>query len=107
MGLTMGLSGSQLTYGSTSVFLSNVRNPSIAFSAAPEGGVQIFFGGPPIIFSSAVVSDASTWGASPSQTSLAASREIPGQYAEHAFFGATQFPDPLMIQTADNLFVVS
>ena len=41
VGLIVGSSGSQLTYGSTSLFLSNVRNPSIAFSAAAEGGVQI------------------------------------------------------------------
>ena len=107
VGLTMASSGSQLTYGSASIFLSNVRNPSIAISAAPEGGVQIVFGGPPIIFSSTVVSDNSTWGTSPSQMRLAASREIPVQSTEQVFlFGAAQFPDPLILQT-DSLFVVS
>jgi Ca2+-binding RTX toxin-like protein len=103
--LTMGLSGSQLTYGSTSVFLSNVRNPSISFSAAPEGGVQISFGGPPIIFSSAVVTDPS-WGALSSQR--AAAPETPGEYGEHGFlYGVRQFPDPLSVRMADDLFVVS
>ena len=97
MGLTMDLivasSGSQITFGSMSLFLSNVRNPSIAFSAAPEGGVQIVFGGPPIISSSAVVADPS-WGAFSSK--MAAAPETPGEYGEHGFlYDAWQFPDPL------------
>ena len=76
-----------------------LRNPSIAFGAAPEGGVQIFLGGPPIIVSSALVSAGPTWAKSLSETKLAASAEIPGEYAGHAFlFGSTQFPDPLILQ---------
>ena len=108
VGLIVGSSGSQITFGSTSLLLSDARNPSIAFSAAPEGGVQIFLGGPPIIVSSALVSAGPTWAKSPSGTKLAASAEIPGEYAEHAFpLGATQFPDPLILRNADDLFVVS
>ena len=108
VGLIVGSSGSQITFGSTSLFLSDARNPSIAFSAAPEGGVQIFLGGPPIIVSSTLVPAEPTWGQSPSGTKLTASADIPGEYAEHAFpLGATQFPDPLILRNADDLFVVS
>ena len=103
VGLVMGPLGNQLTIGSTSLLLSNVRNPSLAIGAAPEGGVQISFGGPTIIFSSAVVDDP-TVGAFASQT-ISSSREIPGQYAERAFLtGDQQFPDALILHTADNLF---
>jgi serralysin len=99
MGLIVGSSGSQLTFGSTSLFLSNVHNPSFAIGAAPGGGVQISFGGPPIIVSSAVADD-TTWGAFSSQVTLAASPEILGEYAEHPFlFGVGQ--------PSDGLFVVS
>ena len=105
VGLTTGMSGSQLTYGSASLFLSNVRNPSIAFSAAPEGGVQIVFSGPPIIISSVVVSDPSS-GAFSSQ--VAAAPEMPNEYAEHGFLGGAEpFPNPLNLRMADDLFVVS
>jgi hypothetical protein len=108
VGLIVGSSGSQITFGSTSLFLSDARNPSIAFGAAPEGGVQILFGGPPIIFSSALVSAGQTWGESLSEKSMAASPEIPAEYAERAFLsGALQFPDPVLLQTADDLFGVS
>ena len=51
VGSGLGWNGSVLTYGSTSLTLSNLHNPSIAFGAAPGGGVQIFLGGPPIIVS--------------------------------------------------------
>lgn len=100
VGLTMGPSGSLLTFGSTSLFLSNVHNPSFAIGAASGGGVQISFGGPPIIFSSAVADD-SMWGQSSSQTSFAASPEIPDEWA------ARHFPDPPILQTADGLFIMS
>jgi serralysin len=108
VGLNAGPSGSLLTFGSTSLFLSGLSNPSIAIAAAPEGGVQIFLGGPPIIVSSAVVPGGPT-GAEPlSQTKLAAWSEVQGDYAEHAFlFDAQQFPGPHMLQTADDLFLVS
>ena len=105
VGLTTGMSGSQLTYGSASFFLSNVRNPSIAFSAAPEGGVQIVFSGPPIIISSAVVSDPSS-GAFSSQS--AAAPLMPREYAEHGFlYCARQLPDSLNFRVVDDLFVAS
>ena len=100
VGLTMGPSGSLLTFGSTSLFLSNVHNPSFAIGAASGGGVQISFGGPPIIFSSAVADD-SMWGQSSSQMSFAASPEIPDEWA------ARHFPDPPILQTADGLFIMS
>ena len=54
-GLNFQLAGSILTYGSTSMTLSNLHNASLQASAAPEGGVQIFFGGPPLIVSSTLV----------------------------------------------------
>lgn len=50
--LGIGLSGDQLTFGSGTLTLSNLRNPSLVVTAAPEGGFQISFGGPPIIVSS-------------------------------------------------------
>jgi hypothetical protein len=106
--LAVGSSGSQLTFGSTSLFLSNVSNPSIAIGAAPEGGVQIFFGGPPIIVSSAIVPAGATFAEAPSATKLVTSAEIPGGFAEHAFlFDAPQFPDLLVRQPADGIFVMS
>ena len=108
VGLNAGPSGSLLIFGSTSLFLTGWSNPSIAIGAAPEGGIQIFLGGPPIILSSAVV-PAGPMGAEPlSQTKLAAWSEVQGDYAEHAFlFDAAQFPGPHVLQTADDLFVVS
>jgi hypothetical protein len=49
------------------VTLSELPHPSIAASAAPEGGVQILFSGPPIIVAgtvSALSADISSgWGA--------------------------------------------
>lgn len=48
-GLALGWTGSQLTYGSASLTLSNVRNPSIAVHNAAEGGIEIVLSGPPII----------------------------------------------------------
>jgi Ca2+-binding RTX toxin-like protein len=41
--------GGLLSYSGGSVALNNLPHPSIAASAAPEGGVQILFSGPPII----------------------------------------------------------
>ena len=108
VGLAVGASGSQLTFGATSLFLSNAGNPSIAFGAAPEGGVQIFFGGPPIIVSSALVPAGPTSMGSSSQAIFAASAEIPGNYAEQSFLlHAPQFLDPAILRTADDLFAVS
>ena len=49
LGSALGLNGSVLTYGSTSVTLANLSNASIQAGAAPEGGVQIAFGGPALI----------------------------------------------------------
>jgi glucose/arabinose dehydrogenase len=51
VGSGLGWNGSVLTYGSTSLTLSNLHNPSIAVGAAAGGGVQIFLAGPPIIVS--------------------------------------------------------
>ncbi len=105
VGLTSGSSGSQLTFGSTSLFLSDVRNPSVKVDAAPEGGVQIYFGGPPIILSSAL---ASAWADSPSGMTTAASPELAGGDAEaSSLLSAAQFLDPLMLPAADDLFPLS
>lgn len=68
VGLTAGPSGSQLTLGSASLFLGDVRNPSLQLGVAPEGGVEIHFGGPPIILSSAL---ASAWANSSSAATAA------------------------------------
>ncbi|HEV2594746.1 MAG TPA: M10 family metallopeptidase C-terminal domain-containing protein [Sphingomicrobium sp.] len=48
---TYRLSGDQLSYTGGSLTLANLHNASIAASAAPEGGVQITFSGPPIVIS--------------------------------------------------------
>ena len=48
-GQFLGWSNGQLTYGSTSITLSNLNNASITAAAAPQGGVQIFYGGPAIV----------------------------------------------------------
>ena len=104
VGLAVGASGSQLSFGSTSLFLSGVRSSSVAFGAAPEGGVQIVLGGPPIIFSSAIVSDWPTSMKSSSQATPRPSEE----HAEHGILlGATQFFDPLILRTADDFFAIS
>lgn len=50
-GFTFSLTGSQLAFTGGSLTLSNLNYASIAASAAPEGGVQITFSGPPIILS--------------------------------------------------------
>ena len=51
LGSNLALNGSVLTYGTTSLTLANLTNASLAVSAAPEGGVQITYGGPPLIVS--------------------------------------------------------
>lgn len=51
LGSSLGLNGSVLTYGSTSLTLANLQNASITVSAASGGGVEIAFGGPPLITS--------------------------------------------------------
>jgi serralysin len=49
------ISGSTLTFPGGSVTLSDLHFSSTAFSAAPEGGVQIAYSGPPIIMSADLV----------------------------------------------------
>jgi serralysin len=48
-GFSFSFTASSLIYTGGSLALSNLDHPSIAASAAPEGGVQIVFAGPPII----------------------------------------------------------
>jgi serralysin len=48
-GSSYALVGSLLTYGSTSVTVSNLHNASLTVGAAGGGGVQIAFGGPTLI----------------------------------------------------------
>lgn len=48
-GQTLGWSNGQLTYGSTAITLTNLNNASITAAAAPQGGVQIFYGGPALV----------------------------------------------------------
>ncbi len=96
IGLTAGSLGSQLTFGSSSLFLSALRNPSLTVGVAPEGGVQISPGGPPIILSSAVASAWPAWTEYTSGGTLASSPEPADGYAENAFlWGGAHFLDPL------------
>jgi Ca2+-binding RTX toxin-like protein len=105
VGLTAGASGSQLTFGSTALLLSEVRNPSFQFGAAPEGGVQIYFGGPPIILSTAIASIGSDFS---SGMTSAVSPEPAGGDAEASFvLSAAPFFDAFVLPTADELFAVS
>ena len=53
-GQTLGWSNGHLTYGSTSITLTNLNNASITATAAPQGGVQIAFGGPAIVVAGGV-----------------------------------------------------
>jgi Ca2+-binding RTX toxin-like protein len=66
-GFSFSFAGGLLSYSGGSVTLSDLPHPSIAASAAPEGGVQILFSGPPIIVAgtvSALSADISSgWGA--------------------------------------------
>jgi serralysin len=66
-GFSFSFAGGLLSYSGGSVTLSELPHPSIAASAAPEGGVQILFSGPPIIVAgtvSALSADISSgWGA--------------------------------------------
>ena len=49
---TFSLSGDVLTYTGGSLTLPALRFASLAANAAPEGGVQITFSGPPLVLSS-------------------------------------------------------
>lgn len=51
VGMNVALSGNHLTFGSSILTLSDLHNASLTISAAPEGGMQIVFDGPPIIVS--------------------------------------------------------
>ena len=101
--MTVGLSGGLLTIGSTSLVLDNVHNASVTVRTAPEGGVELSFGGPAIIFSSAA---AEPWAAAPSvQTMLAASREVTVVHAEDSLSSVAHLYDTLTLRTGDGLFV--
>ena len=50
LGSGLGWTGTQLTYGSTSINLTTLNNASIAVGPAPGGGVEIAYGGPPLVF---------------------------------------------------------
>ena len=104
VGLTSGASGSQLTFGSSSLFLSGVLNPSFQVGTAPEGGVQVSFGGPPIILSS---TPASAWSNFAADMSTAASPKLADGNDEASLsMSAAQFLDPLVLPPADDLFAL-
>ena len=86
LGSSLGLSGSVLTYGSTSVTLANLQNASIAVTAAAGGGVQIAFGGPALI-----VSAGSAVQSSSNQAVATLEKESP--YASSLDLFATQWSD--------------
>ncbi len=104
LGSAFAWSGSQLTYGSTSISLSNLHGPSVHIGAAAEGGVQIVFDNVPIIFSSVVVAPALQLGESANDHMdkvAAAAIELPQGDAElsHVFgFARVHLP------AADHLF---
>jgi hypothetical protein len=95
VGLTAGSLGSQLTFGSTSLFLSNLLNPSVKVGVAPEGGVEIFLGGPPLILSSAIVSASATSAASPAYSTEDFSTGLAGHAEDALWFSGTQSFDQL------------
>ena len=77
-GLSLGWNGGVLTYGSTSISLSNLSNASITAGAASGGGIQIFYGGPALILSAGPSVPATSSGASlPTKTWLQASPSMP------------------------------
>ncbi|HKP33505.1 MAG TPA: PQQ-dependent sugar dehydrogenase [Sphingomicrobium sp.] len=94
LGSSIGWNGGVLTYGSTSLILSNLDNPSIAFGAAAEGGVQIFLGGPPIIVSAGPPVQDAAAAADFDEAKLAASflDHAPGQ-SDHACPGSMAWFD--------------
>ena len=51
LGSSLTGSASAVTYGTMSFTMTNLRNASFAATAAPEGGVQIAYGGPALIVS--------------------------------------------------------
>jgi serralysin len=108
LGLNFGWSGSQLTYGSTSIFLSDLRGPSVHISTAPEGGVQIVFDNVPIIFSSVVAAPALSAAAAlddPSDKTAALSFELPQGYVEQShLLSAPHFFDGVDLHTASEPF---
>ena len=53
--VAIGFAAGVLSYSGGSINLGNGLHPSISLSAAPEGGVQILFDGPPIIASPVAV----------------------------------------------------
>ena len=94
VGSSLGWNGSVLTYGATSLTLSNLHNPSIAFGATGGGGVQIFLGGPPIIVSAGPPAEAASVTAGSEAAKLAASflDQVMGQ-SDHAVLGAESWLD--------------
>ena len=82
-GLSLGYSGTTLSYGSTAIALTGLNNASITASAASGGGVQIAFGGPAIVLSG---------GASVSAAAAAPSGAMKGD-SEAMFASAPAFAD--------------
>ena len=109
MGLNFLLAGSVLTYGSASMTLSNLRNASLVATAAPEGGIQISFGGPPIVLSTSIVPAFGAAAAeSRSNKSGAASSELSGGFIEQMSVSSDpQLVDLLILQNAGDLFPAS
>ena len=109
-GLSLSLDGSVLTYGSASMNLSNLNNASIATGAAPGGGVQIFFGGPPIVASAGPNASASAFAASAmaeaATTKVAGSslEFMAGQPEDALLTSAIGAFDPHCLRTASDLF---
>jgi len=108
IGLSIGWSGTELSYGSTSIILSDVRNPSISVGVAPEGGVQIFFAGPPIIVAAVPSVSAfagPTAAESTSDKNASASYEFASGYVEQILsLSDAQRPDPPALQIGSDLF---
>ena len=97
-GLGMSLSGNQLTYGSASLTVSGLVNASIMANTAPEGGVQIFFGGPTLIVSAG----SSVFSSAFAQEAMSA--KAAATFAEPLFVGDDPvFCPPIPLAPADLL----
>lgn len=101
MGSNLAWNGSALTYGATSLALTNLQNASIAVSAAPGGGVQIAYGGPALIVSA---------GTNVAAAASAASQPIKSGIASVVFDffdDGSQPLDPHQVRLVDDLFALA
>ena len=103
-GSTLSWNGGVLTYGPTSLTLTNLQNASITTGASPGGGVQIASGGPALIVAAGPsVSSATGAAASERSKMLAASPHFPLWKPDIA----TLLGHPDQIRFADDIFALA